>query len=277
MSNGKGRLSYFSPSTQQWYDLDYDTMYSGTAPNIRGNIWSYNVAAHNITGVTRTAREETFVITTTDFVQITVLMQAYDNDVEVATPGIIRVDDWQQNAYIVKTEAETISPRLLQVTVTVILLDGVWHCDTEYSFQSTQNESDTNSHGLNYAHNYLHNYTSMGGTARTLTVNTLKPAPVTITIWGKVQNPSIRIGSNIYAVNTTIPQGAILTIDGMARTVIMTNPAGNKTNLFSKAKRESGAYIFEQLHAGANQITWNNQFDLQVTVHELSGYPEWKK
>ncbi|MFH6891579.1 hypothetical protein ACHEUQ_03255 [Alloscardovia omnicolens] len=270
------RLAYFSPSTQKEYSMDGQLIYAGTALGLRGNIWSYSLGTHDITGVTRVAREETFTLTTTSYESMVELEQAYTRDVENGTPGTLRIDDWKQSAYLVKTTAETVTPVLLALKLIAVLLAGQWHRDKTTNFTTSYTSVDDDE-WLNYPHNYPMNYGKQFDYARDITVDTLSDAPISFIIYGQVANPSITIGNNIYTVNTTVPLNGVLRVDGLNRTVTLIDAVGTETNVFAKAVMKPGEDIFAQLKTGTNTVAWSRGFVFDATVHETSGSPTWQK
>ncbi len=270
------RLTYFSAAMQKEYSMDGVLAYAGTALDLRGNIWQYSLSTHDITGVTRIAREETFTLTTVSYEQMNELEQAYTVDVENGTPGILKIDDWQQSAYIVKTEASLVSPRVLQLKLTAVLLAGQWHRDTTVNF-ATSYASVTDDEWLNYPHDFPLNYGKQFDYARKLNVGTLSTAPVSLTVYGPVVNPSITIGGNIYTVNTSVPTGGVLKVDGLNRTVTLYDANGVASNVFSKAVMRQGENIFAELPNGDSDVAWSRSFIFDITVHETSGAPLWLK
>lgn len=270
------RFTYFSGTLQKKYSLDSPIISSGVGNDIRDSVWNYSLSTHNITGVTRVAREASFTVTTTDYDLLNELQQAYTVDVENGTPGVLYVDDWQQSAYLVKTQADAIRRGTLIVKITAVLLDGKWHRDTVTSFKTSYTSVDDNE-WLNYPHDFPFNFGKQFDYATSLNVETLSKAPISLTVYGQATAPSITIGGNVYSVNVNVPTGGILKVNGLDRTVRLFDATGQESNVFSKASRKPGMDVFGELTTGANTVSWSRGFEFDVTVHEISGAPLWQE
>ncbi|MFC0264924.1 hypothetical protein [Alloscardovia macacae] len=268
------RLAYFSASTQREYNLDGVLASAGTASSLRGSQFAYTLGTRDITGVSRIAYEASFSLTTTDFAYLDDVLSVFARDVEAGTPGRLRIDDWYQSAYIVDSEADKITPTLVSVKLKAVLLAGVWHRDTAVNFTTSYIPVDTRG-DLDYPYNFSHDYAKTFDYATDITVDTLSGADISLTIYGQTVNPSITIGDNVYAVNVTVPSNGVLKVDGLTHTVTLYDADGMATNVFAKAKRETGSNIFHRLGSGVSTVAWNRGFNFDITVHETSGGPLW--
>lgn len=94
-----------------------------------------------------------------------------------------------------------------------------------------------------------------------------------IIIYGPATSPEITIGDNSYAVNCTVEEGDILTIDTKAKTIILRRADGTEENMFSL--REPRTDFFRKIAVGSNPILWDGSFGMDVILFEERSTPEW--
>ena len=271
-------LKYVCATNGETIGMSGPDIYAQTAEGIRGRAWEYTLGYRDLSGVTRDAREVSLELTyhrRPDLADWT--RRLFDADVANHTPGVLDADGWQATAYVVKAEAEDISPTIIRQKLTVVLAEGVWR--RPLPVQHFWSDDLQPGLDLDYPHDYPHDYLP---TARhTASSNPmLTPMPFTMTIFGPAVNPQIVIGGNTYRLDMTIPSGAHVTITtvGRRRTIVMTAENGDMTDVFAKGRRGSGLdggeYIFQPIPPGDNTVQWKG-FGFDLTVWEEESEPPW--
>jgi len=271
-------IEYIAGNGRDSLGLDGDLAFVGTADGLHESAWSYTVDYRSLSGVSRKARETTLELSTISDVAMDEYRRVFDRDMALGTPGtIVYRGEWSQRAYVTKVSVGKITEgRIKQVTLTVVLLDGVWIREHTTAFNLQVLSTGTN---LDYPYDYPHDYTRMSLSGE-ITQPGYLPASVKIIIYGPVVNPYLILGDNKYQLNNiTVPSGGYLIVDGRTKTIMMTAENGDTTNVFSSGERGngqgSGSYIFEKLPPGVSSVSWPNSFGFDVTMFEEEAAPPW--
>ena len=273
------RLSYVSGTGAAEVCLDCRSALAGTAEGVRGREWGYSIGYRSIAAATRAARECSLSVTFLDLVVADELRRLADRDVAMATSGSLSMDGWAQRAYITKAEPSSISRDHVAMSLTVVLLDGVWRKGHTVPFEPlTATTGGGGFLDLPYDLPYdlavpsPRSYIDVGGWGA---------APLKFTIYGPCTNPAVRIDGNWYRVDVTVPDGGYLVVDPLAvpRSVTLVNADGSTVDAFPKAHRGdglgSGEYIFQPASAGTHEIDWDKSFGFDLTWYEEEGEPPW--
>lgn len=273
------RLSYVSGTGGAEASLDCRSALAGTAAGIRGREWGYTIGHLSILGATRGARECSLSVAFVDLSSADELRRLADRDMSNGTPGSLSMDGWEQRAYIAKAEPSSISRDHVTMSLTVVLLDGVWRKGHTVSFEPlTATSGDGEFLDLPYDLPYD---LGVPSTRSYIDVGEWGAAPLKFTVYGPCTNPAVRIDGNWYKVDLTIPEGGYLVIDPLAvpRSVTLVNADGSTIDAFSKAHRGeglgSGEYIFQPASAGTHEVDWDKSFGFDLTWYEEEGEPPW--
>lgn len=267
--------SYLSSDGITSVNLDGDGTWVGTAPAMRGRAWSYSLGARRISAVQRKAREVTITAAFTDPEKADLLRHLADRDVANSTSGTLRVGDWFQRAYITACEPDTIFGDYHTADLTAVLLDGAWSHARTISFATV---SEPDGAGLDLPYDLPYDL----GAPRpmsTIDAGSWGECPAKLEIHGPCESPSLRIGGNLYSVDCIVPTGGTLTIDGIAKTAIVTDGYGTATDVFKSAMRGTGkgggSYAFQPVPAGQSAVEWDGTFAFDLTLYEQEGEPPW--
>lgn len=132
--------------------------------------------------------------------------------------------------------------------------------------------SDESGENLDYPYDYPYDYYAAGNAQRIVN-SFFAPVDFRMVIYGAVNNPTITIGGHTYRVNVTVQSGEYLTIDSMAKTIVLTQNNGTKVNKFDNRDRTS--YIFEPIPSGYSAVAWDSNFDFDITLIETRSEPQW--
>ena len=95
-----------------------------------------------------------------------------------------------------------------------------------------------------------------------------------LTIHGQISSPTLYISGHEYSVDVDVADDEYLTIDSVAKTIVLTKINGEQVNCFNKRNRDS--YIFEKIPAGTNAFSSPNEsiyFD--ITLLDERSEPKW--
>ena len=92
-------------------------------------------------------------------------------------------------------------------------------------------------------------------------------------VYGPCTHPEIRIGPNLYRVNTILYDSEYLVIDSRERTIVKYGRNGVQTNLFNA--RDKVFYVFQKIPAGKQTVRWNAQYSFDVILYQERSEPLW--
>ena len=259
--------------------LDCRSALAGTAAGIRGREWEYTIGYMSLSGVTRAARECSLSVAFIGLSSADALRRLADRDMSEGTPGRLEVDGWSQRAYVTKAEPSSISRSHVIMSLTVVLLDGVWRKGHTVSFEPLAATSGDGEF-LDLPYDLPYDF-GVPPTRKYFDGSEWGAAPLKFTVYGPAVNPAIRIDGNWYKADLTVPEGGYLVIDPLAspRAVTLVNADGSTVDAFSKARRGdglgSGEYIFQPASPGTHEVDWNGSFGFDLTWYEEEGEPPW--
>lgn len=273
------RLLRYEPSSGgAAVELDGPATYIGTGEGLRGRSLSYTLGFRGISGVSRDARECSVKATFTDFAECDRARRVFDADAESASPGeLVYAGQWSTKALVVASTPTLVAPSHVQCDVSVVLVDGIWRRPSKASFFASSASGDVS---LDYPYDYPHDYASSGRQGQ-IDACAWARSPARITFYGPCQDPYVNIGGNRYMVEATVPDGAILVLDGLDHTIELVGEDGSEANAFDSGVRGSGAgsgeYCFERLSPGVNPVAWDGTFGFDVEWWEEETEPPWSR
>lgn len=148
---------------------------------------------------------------------------------------------------------------------------------TEYPFWVTETVKMFRASGISgtkmYEYSYPYTYGGIGKQNITLINSHYANTDFKIILYGSAANPSISIGGHVYQVNTTIAKGELLEIDSIKGTIYKVTQKGQRINQFNERRKDSD--IFEKIPPGTSYISWNGDFDFDITLYEERSEPKW--
>lgn len=269
-------LIYVSGTGGTPVSLDGGGAWSGTAPALRGREWSYSLGASGISSARRAAREVSFEVSFADPGKADLLRRLADRDVANSTPGTLRVGGWSRRAYIVRCEPDTICRGYHSAELTAVLLDGAWSRESTVSFVAA---AKVEGGWLDLPCDLPYDLGAPRPSSY-VEASVWGESPCRLTVHGPCESPSVRIGGNLYSVDCTVPTEGILTVDGIAKTAVVTDGHGTETDVFASARRGTGkgggSYAFQPLPPGVSEVSWDGTFAFDLTVFEQEGEPPWE-
>ena len=272
------QLEYVPGIGGQSVQLDGPSSFVGIAENLRSREWEYEIGYRDLVSATRPAREVD-VTFNADYATADELRRVADADVTARTPGIfVAQKEWRQRGYILASQPNDIHYGRLSTELKIALLDGAWWRLVVRSFMpSGSGGGDTY---LDYPHDYPYDYQKTSYTGD-VTPSVLTPSDVYLVVYGPAVNPYVIVGGNRYQVNVTVPSGGYLVVDGREKSIMLTLADSTVQNVFSSGVRGGGAgggsYIFEQIPAGTNEVTYDGSFGFDLGWYEEEGEPPWSQ
>lgn len=247
---------------------------AGAAFGLRSREWGYDLGYRDLVNAMRPARTVSADLVS-NYETANTLRRAADADVAARKPGtFVFRNEWRQRGYIFAAQPKKAKNGWLSTDLTIALLDGAWWRLVVKTFMM-----DTSGGGdyLDYPHDYPFDYQI--STSAIITPSVLTPSDVYLVVYGPAVNPYIIVGGNRYQVNVSVPAGGYLVVDGREKTIMLTLADGTVQNVFSSGVRGSGAgggsYIFEQIPAGTNEVTYDGSFGFDLGWYEEEGEPPW--
>lgn len=273
------RFYYESADGLYSVPLDGPITYSGIAAEVRSREWAHTLGARDIYNVNRIARTAQLEMTTS-FEQADYMRNVFDADISDGTPGRFVIDDvWSQKGYVVSQSLEALFDKRIQATLTLVLLDGFWWNLEHIEFLPVVDESDSYP-WLDYEYDFEYDY-KRPPVAQMITTKSLSSSPIHLVIYGPAINPYVIAGGNRYQVNTTVPAGSYLVVDGKEKTITLIGLDGSVTNAFADGLRGSGIgggeYIFEPVPAGDVAVAWDNSFGFDFGWYAEESEPPWSQ
>jgi hypothetical protein len=250
----------------------------GQIKDLRSRSWEYTLDSRGVRDlhlVCRAVKASALVRGGWD--RLETAHRIFDADLANGKPGRVTIDGWSQEAYISSSTPDKVSPQLVGVTYTILLLSKMWRRELPaVSFLPAGRDKPDG--WLNLPSNLPVNLMGMARSA-SITNPGLTPMPWRMTIFGPALNPHVSIAGNNHQVNVMVPDGGYLTIDSVARTIEVTDPDGGRTNAFGLALRGSGRgggeYVFEPLPPGESPVVWANGFGFDLVRIEERSEPPW--
>lgn len=267
---------WYVSSSGERIDFDGDSIFVGTGDDLRSSVWSYSLDYRDVSALTRPARKATVEAAILDLSEADRLRRAAELDTQRKQPGSLYVDGWFQRCYILAIEPSEIRPTYIKEDLEIVLLDGFYGAWETASFWSIANDPD--SEWLDLPTDAP--FDLMQPRAVEIIKNDSHlPSPIKLTLFGPAVNPYVIIGSNRYALNLSIPDGARAEIDATVfpRTIKLVSQHGDETDEFAAGVRGSGVgggeYIFEDLQPGTSSVAWPGSFGFELSWLKQEGSP----
>ena len=260
------------------------TIFGETALKIKGNAWGYSFENSSIQYIRREGREEDLDVKFINISDAKRAINIFDYDCSKLKPGTLKIDDWQQQVYIINCELSDQFNEYVSATMKVILLNGYWIREKIYHLEDFP---IIPSDDLDYPHDYMHDYAPRQAQGQMINIESTTGAQVGIVFYGQCNNPYLTITNldflNTYMVNSSCGASDKIVINPYGRyekgeSVYKLDFFGKKTNLFSereKGSEGSGTYIFEKLPEGKYFVSWRKDKKVDLYIFEEMGTPPW--
>lgn len=196
----------------------------------------------------------------------------FDVDVLTQQKGYFTINGYNLYCYATKSVKSDylVDKKLLKLTLEIQTDEPEWKKEVIKTIDFSKAQASGNS--LTYAFSYPYSYISEK------TVNVVNPdfveSDAIIRMYGASENPLVKIGTNIYQVNTSLASNEYLEIDTKNKTVLKYDGNGRSTNLFHLRNKEDN--IFNKIPNGTVPVSINGEFLVDIVIIETRGEPRWQ-
>lgn len=275
-------MFYTSATTGETVSLNTDGLFFGTALEMRGYEFDATVNLFGISDVMLKPVSTNVEVTVYDRTEWDILRRLAVRDTINNTPGTFTVLDKLGNKWLRKGNISADSLRKLPADVLTtsmkVNLYGYWEKQT--LIPCTRNTVEDTGGMLDYPYDYPFDY-GYGDMSTTLSVGGGVPAHATIRIYGHCVNPRIRIGANMYGVDTTVGVGERLDIDTYDKTIIRTVVGATDVCTIDeypnrvKGNENTGTYVFQPIPIGQWDVSWSGSFSFEILLREQEVETPW--
>lgn len=200
------------------------------------------------------------------------LFEVLEKDVLAGKHGRLIIGDYYLRCYVTESQKTEYlhSKGYMLLSLTVQTDYPEWIKETTKVFSAKSESTDAY---LDYPFDYSFDYKNSLSNS-VITNGGIVDANFRLVIYGAVSNPALYIAGHEYSVGVDIAEGEYLTIDSVAKTVVLTRNNGEEINCFNLRNRES--YIFKKIPTGESTITSpNNQIYFDITLLDERSEPKW--
>lgn len=202
------------------------------------------------------------------------LVEVVEHDRRLLMPGTIEVAGWKTSGYVyaVEDDAESdVDGWVCYLTLSFVLEDPTWVMEEKLSFYPSEDPGQGDG-WLDFPFDFPFDFGRTSGVYGEVFNDDIVSCPFRLVVYGFAVDPSVRIGGNLYQVNTTVEAGGRLVIDSRAPDIYVVGRLGDVASRIDERLRGSsgsGTYVFEPIQAGHNVVTWDRsfRFDL-ILLHE---------
>ncbi len=209
------------------------------------------------------------------------LLEIAEKDVLALEHGRLVIGEYYLKCYITGSKKSNylLNKGYMETTLTVTTDYPQWIKETLTSFRRNgdvlSNDGEAvagEKRNLDFQVDFPYDYMSeMKG--KTLNNTGFSSVNFRLTIYGPAVDPEIYISGHRYQVDCLVEENEYLTIDSIAKTILLTKQDGTIENYFHQRNRDS--YIFEKIPAGMNMVTWDMSFGFDVITFEERSEPKW--
>lgn len=274
--------------------------------------WSYETTGSRITKFLKEVQEKNLLLSILNYSRqdymdaINRFSEVVETDVLVGMPGKLWVGEMYLQCYVIVSEKSDWEDdiELIDNEITLATDYPYWCRDKTYHFYASPGQIIENENrqeivsvarssqpGIDYPWDYTYDFvTHYRPTVRRVmydytydfyhdhTVGRIDndhftDADFEMIVYGPCTHPEIRIGDNIYRVETTLYDSEYLVINSIKRTVIKYGRNGVTENLFNA--RDKYNCVFERIPAGNSTVKWNAQYSFDVILFQRRSEPLW--
>lgn len=204
------------------------------------------------------------------FNRLNELLNITEKDVVDEIYGRLYVGAWYIEGYVFKGAFKGYTDNnAVDFSLEFVTVSSSWIRPSDYNYRTDTYGSES---GLGYPYDYPYAYRSKLN-IKQIVNEFYTPANFKMIIYGPVNNPSVTIGGHIYNVDCDILSNEYLTIDSVAKTIVLTKQDGTKQNKFNSRNVQS--YVFQPIPNGVNTMSTTSEFDFDITLLEERSSPVW--
>lgn len=198
------------------------------------------------------------------------MLEVMEKDVLAMQHGQIILGDYYFRCFVTKSQKKDYltTKRMMKATLTLSTDFPYWVKETIYSFRDT----GAGNAGQNLDMKFDFPYDFYSGSAE-MNNTGFVGSNFRMVIYGACKNPSVYINGHLYQVNCDVGEGEYLTIDSVAKKVLLTYVDGAITNVFNLRNKDH--YIFEKIEPGTNHVIVSGDYGVDITLLEERSEPKW--
>ena len=253
------------------YSWTYDSVQgtSNKATNFRKDLQTYSVRIAVLPSL-RTEKEQR----RSDFYQaVNHLISVFDTDILNQTQGRLYTEFGEYLPCNIVSSKKTdwnIGQPFLFNEFTVLAPNPWWITESLNLFRKGTSKVEG---GKKYAYQYPYRYPNSVNNQAVINEH-FYDSNFLLTIYGEASNPQIKIGGNVYQVNVIIESDQRLEINSSNGTIFLIHSDGTAENKFNE--RDKTNNVFQKIPPGRQAVSWNGQFDFDLTIYEERGEPKWR-
>ena len=257
-----------------------DGNYFVNANDLRNFAWEYSTLARSsglggrVRRFSRPPSEKVMrvAIRGADFkAKINALHALTEVDILSRTPGKLWLDGQYLICYLGTASEITVDGRgrYAEKELTILAVSPFWHTETEIRrfSPSSGGIAGGKKYNLRYPYRFGTGYSN-----QTLYNAHYAPAPMRITLFGPVTDPSIMIGGNTYAIEGELLDGERIEIDQMDRKLTKIDASGSRYDMFNKRDKEHD--IFAPCPSGAVAVQFS-AIVFEIVLIQQRSEPLW--
>lgn len=200
------------------------------------------------------------------------LHEAFDYDVWHQTPGKILHGDYYINGFVTMSKTGYHEP-YTENEITIYCPNPFWVKESVYKFK--QHEPVPQMY-LDFPHRYAYDYYSELASDTVINVSSVIDADFRIRFYYFYHPMSVKVlldGIWRYIGISGLDAYDVIEFDSASKTIFLYQD-GEKINIFDKRAKGSVS-VFTPLKPGLVPVSWDRQFDFDLTIYERRSEPPW--
>lgn len=243
------------------------------------NLYSYRWKFENSNLISEAIPRKLELIILKDYEFRDKIIDIFEKDVISGKSGKLYKNNYYLKCFVVGVNLKDylLDENFIRIEIDIVPIYPKWIKNIEVSYRAGgkvvgMNENQQKKkRNLDLKVDFPYDYSS-SSLKREIINSTYAPANFLMSIYGKVNNPKITIGTNVYEVKVNLEVGEVLQIDSLNKTIKKLS-RGQEENIFHLRNREY--YIFEKIKSGLNPIFWSGAFGFDIVVFEERSEPRW--
>lgn len=204
---------------------------------------------------------------------LTALHNDFENDMRKKKTGRIVWGNYYIDCFITQSQTNPFETwRYLQNTIHIYAPYPFWVQESQITLPVS---GEVVSGYLDYPFDYLYDYTAPVIGEKIIKSDFPFDSEFRMVIYGLAVNPRITINGYLYALYTTIPQGAYVIIDSKTHSITQYNADGTQSNLFNFRNKTDS--IFQKIPGGNLTIAWDASFGVDITIYQEKAEPDFEE
>lgn len=205
------------------------------------------------------------------------IVDIMERDTRANVQGRITIGEYYLECMVIKSEKDYwhFDDNILEMKLTLLCKKPIWWAERKLEFLPS--DDVITGDFLDFPFDFPFDFADVNS-AESLNNLADHASDFRFVIFGFAANPSIRIGTNVYQVNVSVPIGGQLIIDSRDRSVVIRDMYGAETSVYDKRLRGSagsGSYIFESIPSGVSAVSWQRSYGFSLILFDDRSEPRW--